>query len=213
MTVGQQRALETHWSRYGLALDDGEIDPAGCFGRTAPLVVEIGFGMGDSLAEMAARAPDTDFIGIEVHRPGVGHLLNLVVAERLENIRIFNDDSVEVMQNCIPRDAVDRVQIFFPDPWHKKRHHKRRLLDAGFCQLLAQRLAPGGILHVATDWRPYAQSVVETVAHATQLYAVPPPARPVTKFERRGIRVGHTVSDLAWRKPKEVTDRPAAQDN
>lgn len=200
MTSGQRMGLRAHWPRYGLSLDDGEIDLTACFGRSARLVVEIGFGMGDSLAQMAARQRDQDYIGIEVHRPGVGHLMNLAAAAGLGNIRIFNADCVDVLQTCIPAAVVDRVQIFFPDPWQKKRHHKRRLLSADFCRLLVQKLAPGGILHVATDWPDYADKLVETMAETASLAVVSPPDRPETKYERRGLRLGHEVRDLAWQK-------------
>jgi tRNA (guanine-N7-)-methyltransferase len=200
MTDGQRRALEDHWLAYGLDLGEGPIDPVECFGRRAPLVVEIGFGMGDSLFAMAKADPGTDFLGIEVHRPGVGHLLSLVAAEGLSNVRVFNADGVDVMEQAIPPSSVDRIQIFFPDPWHKKRHHKRRLITREFAQTLSRCLKPGGTVHVATDWPEYAESIREAFAGLHQMPAVSPPARVVTKYERRGVGLGHEITDLAYRK-------------
>lgn len=201
MTPGQRRAIQVHWPRYGLDVRESLQDVTAWFARPAPLVIEIGFGMGDSLAEMAERRRDMNFIGVEVHRPGVGHLLNLAVDAHLENLKVFNADSVDVLENCIPAAAADRIQIFFPDPWHKKRHHKRRLINAEFCTLIERCLKPGGLLHVATDWPPYADSIVEIVEAATAFKSAPPPTRPVTKFERRGLKLGHEVRDLAWARP------------
>ena len=201
MTSGQQRAIDRLWPRYGLSAEAGLLDYRSCFGRTGPTVLEIGFGMGDSLLEMAASAPGQNFIGIEVHRPGVGHLLGLAESAGIENLRVFNADGVEVLNHSIPSGSIDRIQIFFPDPWHKKKHHKRRLISPAFAVLVESRLKPGGILHVATDWLDYAETMAEAVA-LTGMEPVTPPGRPATKYEKRGLRLGHEVRDLAWRKAK-----------
>ena len=200
MTQGQRKALETHWGRYGLDPDEGALDPGKVFGTSRPVVVEIGFGMGDSLFEMAQQQPDNNFIGIEVHRPGVGHLLNLAASAALENLRVYNADSVPVLDRCIASASLDRVQVFFPDPWHKKRHHKRRLIGPSFATTLHERLKTGGIVHVATDWPDYAENIRETMAGIPYFESVSPPGRPVTKYERRGIAHGHPIIDLAWRR-------------
>lgn len=202
MTSGQQRAIDRLWPGYGLSVETGVLDYCRCFGRSAPIVLEIGFGMGDSFLEMVAAAPDRDFIGIEVHRPGVGHLLGLAESAGIENLRVYNADGVEVLTHSIPVDSVDRVQIFFPDPWHKKKHHKRRLISPTFAALVESRLKPGGVLHVATDWADYADTMVEALA-TTRMEPVTPPERPGTKYEQRGMRLGHDVRDLAWRKPTD----------
>lgn len=199
MTSGQQRAIDRLWPRYGLSIEAGELDYCRCFGRSAPTVLEIGFGMGDSFLEMATAAPGVNFIGIEVHRPGVGHLLGLAESMGADNLRVYNADGVEVLTHSIPTDSLDRVQIFFPDPWHKKKHHKRRLISPTFAALVESRLKPGGILHAATDWPDYADTMIEALA-STRMEPVTPPARPCTKYEQRGVRLGHEVRDLAWRK-------------
>ena len=205
ITPGQKRALDELWPRYGL--DPGErIDPVRIFARQAPLTLEIGFGNGDSLASMAAEAPDTDFIGIEVHRPGVGHLLQELDRQSLNNVRVFNEDAVKVLKDCLPDDCLDRLLLFFPDPWHKKRHHKRRIVRPEIIGLVAQKLKPGGILHMATDWENYAQHMLEVLERAPAfrncagagLYSEKPGYRPVTKFELRGRKLGHGVWDLLF---------------
>lgn len=198
MTDGQKKALVDHWARFGLDLDAGPIDPHEIFGNDHRLVIEIGFGMGDSLAETVANDPATNFIGIEVHRPGVGHLLGIAATAEFDNLKVFNADSVAVLANCIPDSSTDVVQIFFPDPWHKKRHHKRRLVTSTFAALVRDKLKPGGIFHIATDWPDYAGSIQEALESAGGLTQVSPPKRPVTKYERRGQRLGHDISDLAW---------------
>jgi len=191
--------------RFGL--EPGSlIDPVEIFQRQAPLALEIGFGNGESLATMAAQAPDTDFIGIEVHRPGVGHLLQELDKQVLNNVRIFNEDAVKVLRDCLPDNCLDRLLLFFPDPWHKKRHHKRRIVQAEFIELLARKLKPGGILHMATDWENYAQHMLEVLERAPAFrncagagfYSEKPGYRPVTKFERRGQKLGHGVWDLLF---------------
>ena len=206
MTEGQTRALETNLPRFGLQLEDGMLDQQAVFGRIAPLTFEIGFGMGASLAAMAAAAPERDFIGVEVHRPGVGKLLALVQEQGLENLRVYCDDAVEVLARCIPDGSLDRVQIYFPDPWHKKKHHKRRLVQPEFVQRLRAKLRIGGVLHLATDWEHYAEHMLEVMQVAEGYrnqhagYAPRPDWRPLTKFELRGERLGHGVWDLLFER-------------
>ncbi len=202
MTDSQSRAFEGQWPRFGLALEDGQLDFSQVFGRRAPVVFEIGFGMGDSLLEMAKAAPEKDFIGVEVHTPGVGRLMGRMDEEGVHNIRIFGCDAVEVLARCIPDASLSCVQIFFPDPWHKKKHNKRRLVQPEFVQTLRQKLAIGGVLHLATDWQPYAEHMLEVMTAAEGYrnlhpgYAPRPDWRPLTKFEKRGERLGHGVWDL-----------------
>jgi tRNA (guanine-N7-)-methyltransferase len=206
MTKGQEAAYELHWPQAGLAVADGALDISGCFGRKAPTVLEIGFGMGQSLVEMAAAAPDTDFIGVEVHKPGVGRLLMAMGEQQLSNLRVYCDDAVDVSTRCIADESLDRVQIYFPDPWHKKKHHKRRLVQADFVQRLRRKLKPGGVLHLATDWENYAEHMLEVMIAAEGFrnmgsgdgYAPRPAFRPLTKFELRGQRLGHGVWDLLY---------------
>lgn len=199
MTQGQSKALETLWPSFGLESSSGEFNLSDVFGNAHPVCLEIGFGMGDSLVEQAKREPDMNFIGVEVHRPGVGHCLMQCGEGNLKNIRVFSDDSIDVLRQSIPASALDRVQVFFPDPWHKKRHHKRRLINETFLALLVSRLKPGGLVHIATDWTPYAESIQELFGKRSDFELATPPSRPETKFERRGIRLGHQVNDLAYR--------------
>lgn len=211
LTAGQERALATLGPRLLLDPRHGLLDLTEAFGRTAPVTLEIGFGNGESLAEQAAANPERDYIGIEVHRPGVGHLLQLVERHGLENLRVFNADAVEVFEHCIADGSLAAIQIFFPDPWHKKRHHKRRLIQPAFVELLTRKLAPGGRIHLATDWEDYAQHIVqvmEAVPHLANLhgpgaFAPLPTARPPTRFEGRGRRLGHGVWDLIYRRVQE----------
>lgn len=206
MTPAQQRGLDEGWPRFGLQPEDGLLDTASLFGRSAPLTLEIGFGMGQSLLEMAAAAPDRDFIGVEVHRPGVGALLSGLLREGLGNVRVFSCDALGVLRQNIADNSLDRVLLFFPDPWHKSRHHKRRIVNADFAELVRQKLRPGGILHMATDWEPYAEHMLEVMQAAPGYLNLSPqgnwverPAdRPATKFERRGERLGHGVWDLMF---------------
>ncbi len=206
MTPAQERAFQDNWGRWGIDYSEHLLEPVAAFGRDGPLVLEIGFGMGDSLVEMAAAAPDSNFIGIEVHRPGVGKLMHSMAARGVDNIRVYCHDAVEVLQNCVADQSLDRVQIFFPDPWHKKRHHKRRLIQPPFVDLLVSRLKPGAILHLATDWENYAEQMMEVLSANGELansrppgeYAPRPESRPLTKFERRGERLGHGVWDLLF---------------
>lgn len=206
MTVGQKRALETLWDQYGLNLTDGLMRPAEIFARQAPLVLEIGFGMGASLVSMAQAHPDYDYIGIDVHQPGVGALLAKIEKHALNNIRVYCDDAIAVLKQCVAEQSLDTVQVFFPDPWPKKRHHKRRLIQTEFVELLLTKLKPGGVLHCATDWQNYAEHMMQILTEieglsnieADHCYAQRPAHRPVTKFEERGQRLGHGVWDLIF---------------
>jgi tRNA (guanine-N7-)-methyltransferase len=178
------------------------------FGRDAPRTLEIGFGNGASLATMAAQQPQHDFIGIEVHRPGVGHLLQLIEEQGLGNVRVMREDAVQVLKHCIADDSLERVLLFFPDPWHKKRHHKRRIVQPDFIELLATKIRHGGRLHMATDWEGYAEHMVEVMSGSTAFrncaetgdFVARPDYRPVTKFEQRGQRLGHGVWDMVYEK-------------
>lgn len=205
MTEAQQAARERMWPALGLEVEDGLLDPVKTFGRSAELVLEIGFGMGQSLMEMAKAAPQRNFIGVEVHPPGIGNLLKLAEQEQLTNIRVYQADARIVLQQCIADESLDCVQIFFPDPWHKKRHHKRRLIQQDFLDELRPKLKRGGILHLATDWEPYARQMLEVLAadphwrnHCGEAIYATEHARPLTKFEQRGQRLGHGVWDLMF---------------
>jgi tRNA (guanine-N7-)-methyltransferase len=208
MTDGQQRALETLWPRFGLEYAAAPCDLDTLFGRQAPRVLEIGFGNGANLIQMAAQQPEADFLGVEVHRPGVGRALLDIERLALQNVRLSNHDAVEVIAEQLPAACLDEVLVLFPDPWHKKRHHKRRLLNEAFVALLATRLKPGGVLRAATDWEPYAIAMLEVLGSCAQLentsaeggYVPRPDARQPTRFERRGERLGHGVWDLAFRR-------------
>jgi len=205
-TEGQGRALAELGPRFLLPYGAQTLDYAVTFGRTAPVVLEIGFGMGDATAKIAQTLPDTDFIGCEVHEPGVGALLMHVGKMGLNNLRVIRHDAVEVLAHMIPPASLAGVHIFFPDPWHKTRHNKRRLIQAPLVAHLTSRLAPGGYLHCATDWEPYAQQMLEVLAaepglvNTAEGYADKPAYRPLTKFENRGLRLGHGVWDLVFRK-------------
>jgi tRNA (guanine-N7-)-methyltransferase len=208
MTGGQQRALERLWPQFGLEYAASACDLAVLFGRVAPRVVEIGFGNGANLIHMASEQPDVDFLGIEVHRPGVGRVLLDIERLGLRNVRVSNHDAVEVLGQQLAEACLDEVLVLFPDPWHKKRHHKRRLLNAPFVALLAARLKPGGLLRAATDWEPYASAMLEVLGGCALLentagdggYVPRPESRQPTRFERRGERLGHGVWDLAFRR-------------
>jgi tRNA (guanine-N7-)-methyltransferase len=205
-TEAQARALETLGPRFLLPFRQEPLDYAAVFGRTAPVVLEIGFGMGEASAHIAGVLPDHDFIGCEVHEPGVGALLKRIGEQGLTNMRLIQHDAVEVLEHMIPPASLAGVHIFFPDPWHKKRHHKRRLIQPPFVARLVTRLAPGGYLHCATDWEPYAQQMLEVLSAEPALrnsveaggYAPRPAYRPLTKFENRGLRLGHGVWDLVF---------------
>jgi len=208
LTPSQARALETLWPRFGVEPPAAAIDLDALFGRTAARTLEIGFGNGDNLAALAARHPERDYLGIEVHDPGVGHLLLRIEREGLPNIRIARHDAVEVVTKWLPPASIDEALILFPDPWHKKRHHKRRLVQPGFLEQLAFVMPPGARLHLATDWAPYAEQMLEVCdasaffenAKAGGGYSPRPETRPVTKFERRGLKLGHVVFDLVYRR-------------
>jgi tRNA (guanine-N7-)-methyltransferase len=206
MGTGQQRALETLGPRFVLPFSPSPLDAAKEFGRAAPLVLEIGFGMGAATAEIAAARPDTDFLGVEVHTPGVGALLKRIGEMELTNLRILQHDAVQVVEQMITPASLAGVHVFFPDPWHKKKHHKRRLIQPAFVALLASRLARGGYLHCATDWQPYAEQMLEvlsaepTLENTAEGYAPRPDYRPLTKFEARGLKLGHGVWDLVFSK-------------
>ena len=200
ITAGQQRALDELWPRWGIERPTGRLDPEIIFGRDAPRVLEIGFGNGDTLVKMAAQSPDTDFLGIEVHEPGVGHCLLGIERERLTNLRVIRHDAVEVLEDWLPAGSFDRVQLFFPDPWPKKRHHKRRIVQPEFMNRVAQVLKPGGVFHVATDWANYAQHIETVLGSDPRFLRVDAELpRPETRFEQRGRRLGHVISDLRYR--------------
>ena len=202
----QQRAYAELMPRLGVPYAVRPLDFAALFGRHAPVVVEVGSGMGETTARIAAENPDTDYLAIEVHAPGVGSLLRRVAEEGLANVRVIQHDAVEVLRDMIPEGSLAGIHVFFPDPWPKKRHHKRRLLQPAFAALAASRLAPGGRLHVATDWQEYAEQVLAVLSEVGGLrntaagFAPRPPWRPETKFERRGRRLGHGVWDVLFEK-------------
>ena len=206
VSTGQRRAMDELGPRFVVPFAPQQPDWNSVFGREAPRVLEIGFGMGATTAEIAAHRPGDDFLGVEVHEPGVGALLKLMGEQGLTNIRIVQHDAVEVLEQMIAPDSLDGVHIFFPDPWHKARHHKRRLIQPNFVALLASRLKPGAYLHCATDWQNYAEQMLEVLSAEQALqntvdgYAPRPEYRPVTKFERRGLRLGHGVWDLVFKK-------------
>ena len=206
LSPAQQRALDELAPRHGLAYTAEPIDFDAVFGRHAPRVLEIGCGMGETTAAIAAARPDIDFVGVEVHAPGVGSLLRQIDAGALTNLRLIRHDAVEVVAHMIPVASLAGVHVFFPDPWPKKRHHKRRLLQPGFVHALAQRLVSGGVLHVATDWEDYALAVLATLeaepllANTAPGFAPRPAYRPLTKFEARGVKLGHGVWDLVFRR-------------
>ncbi|MEQ5839471.1 tRNA (guanosine(46)-N7)-methyltransferase TrmB [Paraburkholderia acidicola] len=210
VSTGQRRALDELGPRFVVPYMDTQLDWNAMFGRKAPRVLEIGFGMGATTAEIATHRAGDDFLGVEVHEPGVGALLKLIGEQNLTNIRIIQHDAVEVLEQMIAPDSLDGVHIFFPDPWHKARHHKRRLIQPKFVALLASRLKPGAYLHCATDWQNYAEQMLEVLgaepalANTADGYAPRPDYRPVTKFERRGLQLGHGVWDLVFRRQDTV---------
>jgi tRNA (guanine-N7-)-methyltransferase len=204
MGTGQQRALAELGPRFVLPFRDAPLDMAAVFGRSAPVVLEIGFGMGQATAEIARTRADTDFIGVEVHEPGVGALLKQIGETGLSNLRLVQHDAVQVLDKMIEPATLAGVHIFFPDPWHKKKHNKRRLIQPAFVRQLVSRLKPGGYLHCATDWEPYAQQMLEVLSAEPELrntadgFAPKPDYRPLTKFENRGLKLGHGVWDLVF---------------
>ena len=206
MTAAQERAWKELWPRYGVETGDAPLDLPAIFGRRALLTLEIGFGNGESLVSLAAAHPERDFLGLEVHRPGVGHLMLRAEELGLTNVRAVCRDAVEVLQQCIAPDSLDEVLLYFPDPWPKKRHHKRRIVQPEFAALVADRLRDGGTFRMATDWQPYSEHMLEVASGCAQLrnaspdggFVPRPESRPVTRFERRGQRLGHGVWDLAF---------------
>lgn len=208
LTPGQARALERWLPEFGVPEDGGELDIAKLFGRDAPTVLEIGFGNGDTLLQLAENHPDWNFVGIEVHRPGVGHLLKRAGERGVTNIRVSSRDAVEVLQQQTPDASLHRVLLYFPDPWPKKRHHKRRIVQPEFATLVASKLAPGGEFHLATDWENYAEHMRDVLNAAPEFenaategdFVVRPEDRPLTRFEQRGHRLGHGVWDLIYRR-------------
>jgi len=202
----QRRAVDTLLSVHGIAYAPDALDLEQVFGRRAPTVLEIGFGMGETTARIAQAQPQNNYLGIEVHTPGVGSLLQRIAEDGLANLRLIQHDAVEVLEHMIAAAALAGVHIFFPDPWPKKRHHKRRLIQPGFVALLASRLAPGAYLHAATDWQEYAEQILAVFAAEPSLantapgFAPRPDYRPLTKFESRGLKLGHGVWDIIFRK-------------
>jgi tRNA (guanine-N7-)-methyltransferase len=208
VSPAQQRAVDTLLPRFGIPYVAQPLDLDQAFGRNAPKILEIGFGMGDSTATIAQAHPENDYLTLEVHTPGVGNLLKLIDTQQIANIRIMQHDAVEVLRDMIPDGSLDGVHIFFPDPWHKARHNKRRLIQSPFIAGLVQKLKPGGYIHVATDWQDYAEQVLAVLGAEPLLentaadYAPRPAYRPLTKFEQRGIRLGHGVWDLVFLRRK-----------
>jgi tRNA (guanine-N7-)-methyltransferase len=216
VSPAQQRACVTLLPRFGIAYAAHALDLDQAFGRMAPKILEIGFGMGDSTATIALAHPENDYLALEVHTPGVGNLLKLIDAKHIPNIRIIQHDAVEVLRDMIGNATLDGVHIFFPDPWHKARHNKRRLIQAPFIAQLVQKLKPacpelsrrGGYIHIATDWQDYAEQMLAVLGREPLLentapdYAPRPDYRPLTKFEQRGLRLGHGVWDLVFRRKK-----------
>ncbi len=210
MTEAQQKAWQDYWPQFGLDPAAQPFDWPAIFGNANPLVLEIGFGMGGSLLQMAKAAPELNFIGVEVHRPGVGALLKLMAEDGVQNIRLFNCDANLVLADCLPDASLQRLQLYFPDPWHKKRHHKRRLVQAAFIERLRPKLRLGGLVHMATDWQHYAEQMLEVMQQAEGFenlapdgrFCPRPEFRPETKFERRGLRLGHGVWDILFRRER-----------
>ena len=206
MTEGQKRAQADLLPRFGIEYSASQLDLDAAFGRKAPKILEIGFGMGETTAAIALAHPENDYLGVEVHAPGVGALLKRIDAGGITNIRIIRHDAVAVLQAMIPPDSLAGAHVFFPDPWPKKKHHKRRLVQPPFIALLASRIAPGGYLHLATDWEQYAEQMLEVLGAEPLLentapgYAERPSSRPLTKFENRGLKLGHGVWDLVFRR-------------
>ncbi len=208
LTNGQAKALEQHWDTMGLTHQGGLIDAASLFANDNPVVLEIGFGMGKSLVEMAKNAPELNFIGIEVHRPGVGACIGLAQGQGVKNLKVYEHDAIEILADCIPNDSLTAVQLFFPDPWHKKKHHKRRIVSLEFVETIRQKLKVGGVFHMATDWENYAECMLEDMNNSqgyenlsdTNDYVPRPDSRPLTKFETRGQRLGHGVWDIQFKR-------------
>ncbi|HWU98074.1 MAG TPA: tRNA (guanosine(46)-N7)-methyltransferase TrmB [Oxalicibacterium sp.] len=206
VSTGQERALEELGPKFMLPYEKAPLDVAQAFGRSAPTIFEIGFGMGETTAKIAGGMPEKNFIGVEVHTPGVGSLLKLIGEQNLTNLRLIQHDAFEVLTHMIAPQSLAGVHVFFPDPWHKARHNKRRLIQGPMVELLSSRLMPGGYLHCATDWQEYAEQMLEvlsaepTLQNTADGYAPRPDYRPVTKFENRGLKLGHGVWDVVFTK-------------
>jgi len=208
LTTGQQLAIDTQWAKFGIDYSAAELNLSDVFKREAHTVLEIGFGNGDSLFQMAQASPEKNFLGIEVHRPGVGHLLRLIENSDCKNLRVSNYDAIDVLQDQIADNSIDRLQLFFPDPWHKKKHNKRRIVQDKFLIEVARILKPAGTFHLATDWEHYAKQMLNTLNTSKfftnlskdKTYVPKPAERPTTKFEKRGQRLGHGVWDLLFQK-------------
>ena len=207
-TPAQRSAFESLWPDFGIDITDEKLDFLSMFGRKSDVFLELGFGDGTALKTLAARHPENDYIGIEVHRPGVGRLMRELHEEGIQNVRVSSDDGTGVMKDNIPLNSLSGISIFFPDPWHKKKHNKRRLIQQEFTSMAASRLRPGGVLHLATDWQDYAEQMLEVLTAEPLLencstdstYAERPYSRPLTKYEQRGLRLGHGVWDLVFRR-------------
>jgi tRNA (guanine-N7-)-methyltransferase len=208
LTNAQGRALEEFWDVMGLSHEKNTLDLSALFGNNNPVVLEIGFGMGKSLVEMAQNAPELNFIGIEVHRPGVGACIALAQEQGIKNLKVYEHDAIEILADCIPDGSLTTVQLFFPDPWHKKKHHKRRIVQADFVESIRQKLKLGGVFHMATDWENYAECMLADMSSApgyknlsdNKDYVPRPDSRPLTKFENRGQKLGHGVWDLQFER-------------
>jgi tRNA (guanine-N7-)-methyltransferase len=208
MTEGQQRAYEALWPRYGLALDSGMLDLPQQFNNIQPVTLEIGFGNGETLRQLASRHPEQNFLGVEVHSPGVGHLMLQLAEHEIQNVRILKADAMELLRHHIESGSLSRVLLYFPDPWQKRKHHKRRIVQSEFARLVHSALIPGGVLHMATDWHDYAMQMMSVLsAHPGYInragennFSPRPDSRPLTKFEQRGERLGHGVWDLIFER-------------
>lgn len=204
LSDAQARAMDEGMPKWGVPYQGAALDWAQAFGREAPCILEIGFGMGAATAEIALARPESNFLGVEVHSPGVGNLLKLIEEKSISNLRIIRHDAVEVLRDMLPDGSLDGIHVYFPDPWPKKRHHKRRLIQSPFVAELAKRLKPGGYLHLATDWEEYAVQMLEVLSaepllkNSVEGYAPRPDYRPLTKFEQRGLKLGHGVWDLIF---------------
>jgi tRNA (guanine-N7-)-methyltransferase len=209
LTPGQQRAFDSNWPRFGIDYSGTPLDLPAIFSNDRPVFVEIGFGNGESLAQMAQSHPENNYLGIEVHRPGVGHILLKTEELGLQNLRVMRHDAIEVLDHCLREQSIDGLFLFFPDPWHKKRHHKRRILKQSFVEKIARVIKHGGFFHAATDWEHYAEQMMSVMSNASDLFensagagqfTPRPEYRPLTKFEQRGHRLGHGVWDLVFRR-------------
>ena len=208
LTPNKQEIFTALWQKFGLEIKKEQLDLEKTFSNKNSIIIEIGFGMGETLLHMATTFPEINFIGIEIHMPGIFKTLNSIEKNNLKNVKIYNADAIDVLQHCIPNNAVDKFLIFFPDPWHKKRHHKRRLIQKPFLELVTSKLTVNGIVHIATDWQDYAEHVLEVVSQMPELtnlaeenkFSPRPNYRPLTKFEARGKKLGHEIFDFLFLK-------------